>query len=87
MRKTIISNEISKIYGVNGLPQNTLQINFEGSAGQSFGAFATKGLTLNLEGNTNDYLGKALSGAKIIIKKPEKATFVADENIDFHKTK
>ncbi|UCE94312.1 MAG: glutamate synthase subunit alpha, partial [Flavobacteriaceae bacterium] len=77
----IISNEISKIYGVNGLPQNTLQINFKGSAGQSFGAFATKGLTLNLEGNTNDYLGKGLSGAKIIIKKPEKASFIADENI------
>ncbi len=77
----IISNEISKIYGANGLPSNTLQINFTGSAGQSFGAFATKGLTLNLEGNTNDYLGKGLSGAKIIVKKPEKATFIADENI------
>jgi glutamate synthase (ferredoxin) len=77
----IISNEISKIYGANGLPSNTLQINFSGSAGQSFGAFATKGLTLNLEGNTNDYLGKGLSGAKIIVKKPEKATFIADENI------
>ncbi len=77
----IISNEISKIYGANGLPPNTLQINFTGSAGQSFGAFATKGLTLNVEGNTNDYLGKGLSGAKIIVKKPESATFVADENI------
>jgi glutamate synthase (ferredoxin) len=77
----IISNEISKIYGANGLPSNTLQIDFTGSAGQSFGAFATKGLTLNLEGNTNDYLGKGLSGAKIIVKKPEKATFIADENI------
>ena len=77
----IISNEISKIYGANGLPSNTLQINFSGSAGQSFGAFATKGLTLNLEGNTNDYLGKGLSGAKVIVKKPENATFVADENI------
>ncbi len=77
----IISNEISKIYGANGLPNNTLQINFTGSAGQSFGAFATKGLTLNVDGNTNDYLGKGLSGAKIIVKKPEKATFIADENI------
>ena len=77
----IISNEISKIYGANGLPNNTLQINFTGSAGQSFGAFATRGLTLNVDGNTNDYLGKGLSGAKIIVKKPEKATFVADENI------
>ncbi len=77
----IISNEISKIYGANGLPKNTLQVNFTGSAGQSFGAFATKGLTLKIEGNSNDYLGKGLSGAKLIVKKPEKATFIADENI------
>jgi glutamate synthase (NADPH/NADH) large chain len=77
----IISNEISKIYGANGLPKNTLKINFKGSAGQSFGAFATKGLTLKIEGNTNDYLGKGLSGARLIVKKPEKATFIADENI------
>ena len=77
----IISNEISKIYGADGLPQNTLRLNFTGSAGQSFGAFATKGLTMVVNGNTNDYLGKGLSGAKIIVKKPEKATFIADENI------
>ncbi|MCK4561462.1 MAG: glutamate synthase subunit alpha, partial [Flavobacteriaceae bacterium] len=77
----IISNEISKIYGANGLPKNTLQINFTGSAGQSFGAFATNGLTLKIEGNTNDYLGKGLSGAKIIIQKPKKADFKAHENI------
>ena len=54
---------------------------FKGSAGQSFGAFATKGLTLIVDGNTNDYLGKGLSGAKLIVKKPEKATFVSHENI------
>jgi glutamate synthase (ferredoxin) len=77
----IISNELSKIYGANGLPENTLKINFTGSAGQSFGAFATKGLVLKVVGNTNDYLGKGLSGAKIIIKKPKKADFRADENI------
>ena len=77
----IISNEISKIYGANGLPKSTLQINFTGSAGQSFGAFATTGLTLKIEGNTNDYLGKGLSGAKIIIKKPESASFKAHENV------
>jgi len=77
----IISNEISKIYGANGLPNNTLQVNFTGSAGQSFGAFATSGLTFKIEGNTNDYLGKGLSGAKIIIQKPEKASFKAHENI------
>ncbi len=77
----ILSNEISKIYGHNGLPDNTLTINFTGAAGQSFGAFATKGLTLKLTGNSNDYLGKSLSGAKIIVKKPEKADFKAEENI------
>jgi glutamate synthase (ferredoxin) len=77
----ILSNEISKIYGAQGLPENTLKINFTGSAGQSFGAFATKGLTLNVLGNTNDYLGKGLSGAKIAIKVPDEATIVPEENI------
>jgi glutamate synthase (NADPH/NADH) large chain len=77
----IISNEISKIHGENGLPEDTLKINFKGSAGQSFGAFATKGLTFKVEGETNDYLGKGLSGAKIIIKKPEEADFIAEDNI------
>jgi glutamate synthase (NADPH) large chain len=77
----ITSNEISKLYGEDGLPENTLNITFTGSAGQSFGAFATKGLTLKVEGETNDYLGKGLSGAKIIIQKPEKATFLAEDNI------
>ncbi|MEO0902964.1 MAG: glutamate synthase-related protein, partial [Bacteroidota bacterium] len=70
----IISNEISKIYGADGLPENTLKLNFTGSAGQSFGAFATKGLTMIVNGNTNDYLGKGLSGAKLIIKVPYKST-------------
>jgi glutamate synthase (ferredoxin) len=77
----VISNEISKIHGANGLPQNTLTLNFTGSAGQSFGAFATKGLTLKVEGNTNDYFGKGLSGAVLSVKKPEKATFKSNENI------
>ena len=77
----IVSNEISKIYGANGLPENTLNIEFTGSAGQSFGAFATHGLTLKIEGNSNDYLGKGLSGATLIVKKPETADFKADENI------
>jgi len=77
----IISNEISKIYGSDGLPDNTLKINFTGSAGQSFGAFATKGLTMVVNGNTNDYMGKGLSGAKLIIKVPEKSTFKPEENI------
>ncbi|WP_242157052.1 glutamate synthase large subunit [Aestuariivivens sediminis] len=77
----ILSNEISKIYGHLGLPEDTLNVNFTGSAGQSFGAFGANGLTFMLEGNTNDYLGKGLSGAKIIVKKPAKATFIAEENI------
>ena len=77
----IISNEISKLHGEDGLPENTLNLTFNGSAGQSFGAFATNGLTMKVEGETNDYLGKGLSGAKIIIQKPRKATFLAEENI------
>ncbi|WP_406685131.1 glutamate synthase large subunit [Seonamhaeicola sp. MEBiC1930] len=77
----IVSNEISKIYGHLGLPEDTLNINFSGSAGQSFGAFGAHGLTFTLEGNTNDYLGKGLSGAKLIVKKPATSDFIAEENI------
>ncbi|HKK12533.1 MAG TPA: glutamate synthase-related protein, partial [Flavobacteriaceae bacterium] len=77
----VLSNEISKIYGAQGLPENTLNLNFTGSAGQSFGAFATKGLTMIVNGNTNDYLGKGLSGAKLIIKVPEESTIVPEQNI------
>ena len=77
----IVSNEISKIYGYLGLPEDTIKINFIGSAGQSLGAFSAHGLTFTVEGNTNDYLGKGLSGAKLIIKKPASATFVAEDNI------
>ncbi|MFI2742002.1 glutamate synthase large subunit [Zhouia sp. PK063] len=77
----IISNEISKIHGANGLPEDTLTLNFTGSAGQSFGAFSTNGLTLKVDGNTNDYFGKGLSGAKLVVKVPEKATFKPEENI------
>ncbi|WP_370215035.1 glutamate synthase large subunit [Mesoflavibacter profundi] len=77
----ILSNEISKIYGAQGLPDNTLKINFTGAAGQSFGAFATKGLTLVINGNSNDYLGKGLSGAKIAVKVPDESTLVPEENI------
>ncbi|WP_299256240.1 glutamate synthase large subunit [uncultured Aquimarina sp.] len=77
----ILSNEISKIYGAQGLPESTLKLNFTGAAGQSFGAFATKGLTMIVNGNTNDYLGKGLSGAKLIIKVPDEATLVPEENV------
>jgi glutamate synthase (ferredoxin) len=77
----IVSNEISKIYGADGLPEDTINIDFSGSAGQSFGAFATKGLAFTVHGNTNDYLGKGLSGAKLIIKVPEKCTIIPEDNI------
>ncbi|WP_299213412.1 glutamate synthase large subunit [uncultured Dokdonia sp.] len=77
----ILSNEISKIYGADGLPEDTIDIDFSGSAGQSFGAFATKGLTFKVHGNTNDYLGKGLSGAKLIIKVPKACTIVPEDNI------
>jgi len=77
----IVSNEVSKIYGHLGLPEDTLNINFTGSAGQSFGAFGAYGLTFILDGNTNDYLGKGLSGAKLIVKKPTESDFIAEENI------
>ena len=77
----ILSNEISKIYGAEGLPEDTILIDFEGSAGQSFGAFATNGLSFKIHGNCNDYLGKGLSGGKLIIKVPPTATFKPEENI------
>ncbi|MFC5044813.1 glutamate synthase large subunit [Aquimarina hainanensis] len=77
----ILSNEISKIYGAQGLPENTLRLNFTGAAGQSFGAFATRGLTMVVNGNTNDYLGKGLSGAKLVIKVPQEATIVPEDNV------
>ena len=77
----ILSNEISKVYGAQGLPINTLKINFTGSAGQSFGAFATRGLTLIVNGNTNDYLGKGLSGAKLVVKVPENSTIIPQDNV------
>ena len=77
----ILSNEISKKYGEKGLPKGTLKLNFTGAAGQSFGAFATKGLEMKIEGNTNDYFVKGLSGATLIVKVPKKSTFKSHENI------
>ena len=78
---TIVSNEISKLYGAKGLPKDTLEINFKGAAGQSFGAFGAPGLTLTVSGNTNDYFGKGLSGSKIIVKIPKEASFKSEENV------
>ncbi|GAC1425363.1 MAG: glutamate synthase large subunit [Flavisolibacter sp.] len=78
---TILSNEISKVYKSEGLAEDTIHFKFKGTAGQSFGAFNTKGITLELEGDANDYFGKGLSGAKIIVYPSHEATFVAEENI------
>jgi glutamate synthase (NADPH) large chain len=78
---TILSNEISKIYQSAGLPNDTIHFKFTGTAGQSFGAFNTNGVTLELEGNANDYFGKGLSGAKLIVYPDAASTFVAEENI------
>ncbi len=78
---TIVGSEITRRHGVDGLPEDTIQITFNGSAGQSFGAFMPKGMTFTLEGDANDYLGKGLSGGKIILYPPPGSTFVPEENI------
>ncbi|WP_394234699.1 glutamate synthase large subunit [Niallia oryzisoli] len=77
---TLLGSEITKRYGAIGLPEDTIKLNFTGSAGQSFGAFIPKGLTLSLEDEANDYVGKGLSGGKIIVKPSEKSTIMAEEN-------
>ncbi len=77
---TIVSNEITKIYRSEGLPEDTIHFKFTGTAGQSFGAFNTKGLKLELEGDANDYFGKGLSGAKLIVYPSAQATFTAEDN-------
>lgn len=77
---TVLSNEITKKYKAAGLPDNTIHYKFNGTAGQSFGAFNTKGVTLEIEGDANDYFGKGLSGARLIIYPPKNASFVPEEN-------
>ncbi|MBP2032118.1 glutamate synthase (NADPH/NADH) large chain [Clostridium algifaecis] len=77
---TMLSGKMAKIFGKEGLSEDTIIFNFKGSAGQSFGAFGMKGLTLKLEGDANDYVGKGLSGAKLIIKTPENAAYKAEES-------
>ncbi|MBK6266705.1 glutamate synthase large subunit [Marivirga sp. S37H4] len=77
----ILSNEISKRYHGDGLPDNTINFKFYGSAGQSFGAFLAKGVNLEVEGESNDYFGKGLSGGSLIIYPPKTASFKAEENI------
>ncbi|MCP9452049.1 MAG: glutamate synthase large subunit [Nitrospira sp.] len=78
---TMLSGRIAKRYGLDGLPPDTITIKFTGSAGQSFGAFLTRGVTLILEGESNDYLGKGLSGGKIIVFPPKQALFNPEETI------
>jgi glutamate synthase (ferredoxin) len=78
---TIVGSEITKKHGPNGLPEDTVLLKFNGSAGQSFGAFMPRGMTHELEGDANDYFGKGLSGGKLIVYPPKGSTFVPEENI------
>jgi glutamate synthase (ferredoxin) len=78
---TILGSEVTRRYGAEGLPEDTIRLRFYGSAGQSFGAFVPRGITLVLEGDSNDYIGKGLSGGKIIVYPPQGSTFVPEENI------
>jgi glutamate synthase (NADPH/NADH) large chain len=78
---TVLGYEVSKRYGAEGLPEDTIRIHFNGSAGQSFGAFVPRGITLTLEGDANDYVGKGLSGGKLAVYPPRPASFVPEENI------
>jgi glutamate synthase (ferredoxin) len=78
---TITGSEVTKKYGPTGLPENTIHLKFNGSAGQSLGAFMPPGMTIELEGDANDYLGKGLSGGKLIVYPPKNSTFVAEDNI------
>src|SRR6185436_15068208 len=78
---TMLGYEVTRRFGGEGLPDDTIRINFSGSAGQSFGAFIPRGITLTLEGDANDYFGKGLSGGRLIVFPPKDATFVAEENI------
>jgi glutamate synthase (NADPH/NADH) large chain len=77
----MLSGEVAKRYGNKGLPDNTIRIRAKGSAGQSFGAFLATGISLYLEGEANDYLGKGLSGGRIIVVPPQKSAFVPENNI------
>jgi len=77
----MLSGEIARRYGSDGLPDDTIRIRFDGSAGQSFGAFLAKGVTMTLEGEANDYVGKGLSGGRVIVYPPKNSGFVAEENI------
>jgi glutamate synthase (ferredoxin) len=78
---TILGYEVTRRYGEKGLPEDTIRLYFKGSAGQSFGAFIPKGITMTLEGDANDYFGKGLSGGKLIVFPPAQSKFVPEENV------
>jgi glutamate synthase (ferredoxin) len=78
---TILGSELTRRYGFQGLPDDTIDISFTGSAGQSFGAFLPAGITMRLSGDSNDYIGKGLSGGKLVVHPPQGSTFVPEENI------
>jgi len=78
---TITGSEVTKKWGAQGLPEDTIRVHFMGSAGQSFGAFIPRGMTFSLEGDSNDYVGKGLSGGRIIVYPPAGSTFAPEENI------
>jgi glutamate synthase (NADPH/NADH) large chain len=78
---TMLGSEVTRKYGGSGLPEGTIELTFNGSAGQSFGAFIPKGMTLRLEGDTNDYLGKGLSGGKIVVRPDRQAKFDSATNV------
>jgi glutamate synthase (ferredoxin) len=78
---TILGSEVTRRCGARGLPDDTIQLTFQGSAGQSFGAFLPRGITLTLEGDANDYLGKGLSGGRLVVYPPKGSTFVPEQNM------
>jgi glutamate synthase domain-containing protein 2/glutamate synthase domain-containing protein 3 len=78
---TLLGYEVTSRFGGQGLPDDTIRLKFDGSAGQSFGAFVPRGITMTLEGDANDYVGKGLSGGRLIIFPPRRSTFLAEDNI------
>ncbi|QEG22398.1 glutamate synthase large subunit [Mariniblastus fucicola] len=78
---TILSHHVVKAHGPEGLPDDTIEINLTGSAGQSLGAFLARGVSITVEGDANDYVGKGLSGGRIVVRPPKSSKFVAEENI------
>jgi len=78
---TMLTNTVVNRWGEKGLPVDTIHVKFKGSAGQSFGAFVARGITLELEGDSNDYVGKGLSGGRLVIYPPQESSFVAEDNV------